>query len=106
MWSGVFVANVILLSLASLYLAFFLYVTVTQKKKHLHKRVKEIYGWCKRSVKLLSIGITIYGLIFTSSNLSLFPLLVLLLTIVGWILEFLIYVIRKFIEAENKLIIE
>ena len=72
--SGVFVVNVILLSLASLYLAFFLYVTVTQKKKHLHKRVKEIYGWCKRSVKLLSIGITIYGLIFTSSNLSLFPL--------------------------------
>ena len=104
--SGVFVANVVLLTLASLYLAFFLYVTVTQKKKHLHKRVKEIYGWCKRSVKLLSIGITIYGLIFTSSNLSLFPLLVLLLTIVGWILEFLIYVIRKFIEAEIKLIIE
>ncbi|MBQ7323994.1 MAG: hypothetical protein IJW96_05460 [Clostridia bacterium] len=104
--SGVLLANAILLALACAYLVFFLYVSMTNKEKKLKKQVKEIYDWCRRGVRLLAIGITIYGLVITSSDLKLLPLLFLVLTIVGWGLELLIYIIRKFIEAEIKLFME
>ena len=56
MGMGVLIANAILLTLAASYFVFFLYMEISKKKeKELKRRVKEIYAWCKRFIKLLSI---------------------------------------------------
>ena len=104
--TGVLVANIILLSLSVAYLIFFIYILKAEVKKEVKRKVKEFYQWCKRGVKLFSIGVTAYGIVITNSNFDLISLLLLLFTIIGWILEFLFYLVCKFLEVEKQLLLD
>ena len=101
--TGVFIANIILLVLAIGHFVFTLYFEHRKNKqkkteyrlnkkerkliKEENKKIKKgfdtIYTWSKRSVKLLSILITAYGLFIINAEIQLIPLLLLIFTIVG-----------------------
>ena len=104
--TGVFVANVILLTLALGYFIFFLVMETKKGQRKVKKLVKQIYGWCKRLIKLLTIGITLYGLIVAKADFEPISFLILILMIFGWILEFLFYIIIRFLEMEKQLLFD
>ena len=104
--TGVFIANVILLALALSYFVFFLIMETKKGQRKMKKLVKNIYGWCKRLIKLLTIGITLYGLVVAKADFEPISFLIVILMIFGWILEFLFYIIIRFLEAEKKLLFD
>ena len=100
------IANTVLLSLALGYFLFFFIVEMRRGRKQLKRKVKEIYGWSKRSIKFLTIGITVYGLIVSKIEFDPLSYLIIILMIIGWALEFLFYIITKFLEVEFRLLLD
>lgn len=104
--TGLIVANAILLALSLGYFVFFFAVELRKGRKQLKRTVKEIYGWCKRSIKFLTIGITVYGLIVAKADFEPLSFLLVVLMVIGWALELLFYIIIKFLEAEFNLLMD
>ena len=50
--NGIFAVNITLFVLSAAYFAFFMFVTVRETKKEVHKVVKTIYTRCKQIIKL------------------------------------------------------
>lgn len=95
------IANAVLLVLALGYFVFFFIVEMRKGRKQLKRLVKEIYGWSKRSIKFLTIGITVYGLVISKIEFDPLSFLLVVLMVLGWALELLFYIIIKFLEAEK-----
>ena len=104
--SGVLPLNIALLSLATAYFLFFLYVKARSVKKELKKLVKKIYKWCKRLIKLVNLSIVIYGLSITASHFTAPSVILAALMIVGWVLEILFEVVLQFFIGKAKFILE
>lgn len=104
--TGVWIANVILLTLALGYFVFFLVMETKKGSRQVKKRVKHIYGWCKRLIKLLTIGITVYGLVLAKADFEPLSFLLVILMIFSWVLEFLFYIIIRFLEMEKELLLK
>ena len=100
------IANTVLLTLSLGYFAFFFAVEMRKGRKQLKRRVKEIYGWCKRSIKFLTIGIIVYGLVVSKIEFDPLSFLLVVLMVIGWALELLFYIIIKFLEAEFALLMD
>ena len=81
--TGVFIANVILLALALSYFIFFLIMETKKGQRKIKKLVKNVYGWCKRLIKLLTIGITLYGLVVAKADFEPISFLIVILMIFG-----------------------
>lgn len=98
--------NAALFLLSVGYFAFFLYMTTRSPEKKVSERAKEIFNWCKRLLKLYTLGIMLFGLYQTTAHAN--PLSVILTTfmIVGWVLEVLFNVVFKFFIGRANLIIE
>lgn len=100
------IANTVLLALSLGYFVFFFAVERQKCGKLLKRRVKEIYGWSKRSIKFLTIGITVYGLIVSKIEFDPLSFLLVVLMVIGWALELLFYIIIKFLEVEFALLMD
>ncbi len=100
------IANTVLLTLSLGYFVFFFIVEMRKGRKQLKKTVKEIYGWSKRSIKFLTIGITVYGLVVSKIEFDPLSFLLVVLMVLGWVLELLFYIIIKFLEAEFRLLMD
>ena len=109
--TGVMIANAILLALSIAYFIYFLMSSrkekkkLTKQEKARKKNIKNIYQWCKRIVKLLPIGVAIYGLFITNLDFTPLSLLLVLLMILGWIFEFLCHLIKNYLTAKVEFII-
>lgn len=101
---GFFLINAVLLGLALAYFIFFIVMEFTHGAKKAKKTVGEIYAWCKRIIRLFTIVLTIYGLFVVTKDFTPISLLLLILTIFGFILDILLYCIIKFLTAEAELI--
>ncbi len=100
------IANTVLLSLSLGYFIFFFAVEMRMGRKQLKRTVREIYGWSKRSIRFLTIGITVYGLIVSKIEFDPLSYLLVILMVLGWALELLVHVITKFLEAEFRLLMD
>ena len=105
--SGILLANIILLVLSSAYLGLILYihwVSITKKAK---KLLTNIYRWSKRIVKLFTLGVSVYGLFITASEVvtvkSLISILLLVFMLLAWILDILFSLIVSVIEKRKAL---
>jgi hypothetical protein len=85
---------------------FFFAVEMRKGRKQLKRWVKEIYGWSKRSIKFLTIGITVYGLVVSKIQFDPLSYLLVILMVIGWVLELLFYIIIKFLEVEFHLLMD
>lgn len=94
-------ANIILLTLSVAYFVFFLFATKGKLKtdKTAKTIVDRIYKHCKRLVKLLTMGLTVYAFCLTANHVTPISLLFIAFMIVGWVLDLVFYIIlRIFID--------
>ena len=104
--TGVMIANAILLALSIAYFIYFLLTLhkenrkLTKQERAQKKNIKNLYNWCKRIVKLLPIGVAVYGLFVTNSDFTPLSLFFVLFMILGWILEFLCHLIKNYLQAK------
>lgn len=98
--TGVFWANVILLSLAVAYYVFHVIVTFRKTDKELKRTVKTIYKACVRIIKLFTLGVALYGLWFSMGDANPLSMLLTILSLVGWLLQvaldIILYVINRY----------
>lgn len=104
--TGVLVANIILLVLTCAYFAFYLYMITRGVKKQTKRFVKEAFRWSKRCVKLLTIGVFAYGLFVEAKNFSPISFFILVFMVFGWAMEFLFYLVGKFIQTKIDFVID
>lgn len=102
--AGIFAANVVLLFFAVAYLVFSLIMESKKGAEHAKKRVKDVYQWCKRLIRLFVLGITVYGLVLAKTNFDPLSLLITAVMIVVWALDLLLYFGIKFLTAEALLL--
>ncbi len=101
--TGLWYANAILLVLAAAYFIFFLSMTEygkTPDGKKVKKKVDVFYKNSRRLVKLFTLGVAVYGLIMTASDVNPLSLLLTVLMIVGWVLEIVFDFLIKIIGAK------
>ena len=86
--SGIWIANAILLALAVGYFIFFF--CAEKENKQLKKQVKTIYKYCRRAVKIFTLGVTVYGVFLTTADPSPISILLIVLMLVGLVLQLLL----------------
>ena len=105
--AGVFFANIALAVLSVAYFIFFLCITKAGKDidaKPSKKAVAMIYRVCKKLITLYTLGVAIYSIYVTASNVSVTSLLLTVALIVGWILQIVFdLIIRVFVSRVNLL---
>ena len=96
------IANIILLSVAVSYFIFFVILTKFGRdmdaKKH-SKIASTIFKWCKRAVKLYTIGVLIYGIFFLAGRATVVSILLCSSMITTFVLqlvfELLVFIITR-----------
>ena len=105
--SGIVAANIILLVLSSAYLGLMLYIHWVDIAKETKKILTNIYRWSKRVVKLFTLGVSVYGLFITASEVvtvkSLISILLLVFMLLAWILDVLFSLIVMVLERRKDL---
>lgn len=104
--TGFLAVNISLLALTAAYFVFFIVMESKMHAKKLKRRVKNVYAWCKRLIKLPVLGIAVYGLALSKTNFDPLSFLITLLMIIGWILDILFYFIIRFIEIEKAYLLD
>ena len=104
--TGFLIANVALLALTASYFVFFILMESRQNKTRLRKRVADIYGWCKRLIKLPLLVIAVYGLALSKTDFDPISFMMTLFMIICWILEILFYFIIRFLEIEKNFLFD
>ncbi len=98
--------NAALFVLSSTYFAFFLYVTTLTPAQKLHPTVKRTFKYCKRFLKLYTLGIMLYGLCLTTTHITPLSVILTAFMIVGWVLEILFDVVLQFFINRAHFILE
>ncbi|MBR2903464.1 MAG: hypothetical protein IKC37_02340 [Clostridia bacterium] len=96
------IANIILLSVAVSYFIFFVILTKFGRdmdaKKH-SKIANTIFKWCKRLVKLYTIGVMVYGIFFLTGRATIASVLMCAFMITTFVLqlvfELLVFIITR-----------
>ena len=104
--TGFLIANVAFLALTASYFVFFILMESRQNKTRLRKRVTDVYGWCKRLIKLPLLVIAVYGLALSKTDFDPISFMMTLFMIICWILEILFYFIIRFLEIEKNFIMD
>ena len=105
--SGIMAANIVLLILSTAYLGFMLYIQWQKTAKVTEKILKQIYHWSKRLIKLFTLGVSIYGLFITASDIvtikSLVSIILLVFMLIAWLFDVLFSLIVIVIERRTAL---
>ena len=96
------IINSLLFLLSSAYLVFFLILTKCGKDIDAQKRgkiVKKIFTWCKRLIKVYTLGVMIYGVFQTVTAVNPFAVVFAVLMVVVFVLQIvfdiLLYIVEK-----------
>ena len=98
-----------LLGLTCAYFLFFLCVTSfgkTPDGKALSDGVKAFYKWCKRLIKLYTLGVAVYGIYTATAHVELFSVLLTACMILFWVLDIAFELLVKYATARINLIVE
>ena len=87
--SGIFIANVILLALSSAYFGFTLYMLSIEGKKELKRLIKNLYKYCKRVIKVFTLGVMLYGVWLTIERVSIPSLIFSIAMVAGFLVQIL-----------------
>ena len=105
--TGILVANIILLTLSTAYLAFMLYVHFQDVEVQTRKLWKNIYRWSKRAIKAFTLGVSIYGLFIAASEplttKSMISIVLVIFMFLAWILDILFSLIVMVVEKRKDL---
>ena len=107
--AGYLALNIVLLVLAAAYFVFFLTVTSlgkTPEGKTLKKTGTAVYVWCRRLIKLFTLGLTVYGICTAVGHVSALSVILAALMIVGWCLQIIFEVLIKILTNRVNFILE
>jgi hypothetical protein len=107
--TGILAVNIILLALSVAYFIFFLSMTSlgkTPEGKTVKKVGRNIYVWCKRLIKLFTLGLTVYGICTAVEHVSPLSVILAALMIVGWLLQIVFEVLIKILTNRVNFILE
>lgn len=110
--TGFLAANIVLLVLSAAYLAFFLIVTDAgkdpdgKKFKDLKKNGATVFVWSKRAIRLVTLGMTVYGICTTLERVTPFSIVLTAMMIVGWILQIVFEILIKILTNRVQFILE
>ena len=102
------IVNGILLSLTAFYLFFFLRLSqdgFSKKEKQLKKRVAKIFQYIKRTFKLYTLGVAIYGIYTNISSLDFVSLLLTVFTAVTFVTDIVLEVTGYILNFYKDLIL-
>ena len=103
------IVNGVLLGITCAYFLFFLFYTSFGKSpdgKNVSEGVKSFYKWCKRLIKLYTLGVAVYGIYGTAANVELVSVLLTAGMILFWVLDILFEFLIKYAKARIDLVIE
>lgn len=106
---GYLALNVILLVISTSYFVFFLTMTSlgkTPEGKTVKKTGTRVYVWCKRLIKLFTLGLTVYGICTAVERVSALSVILAALMIVGWCLQIIFEVLIKILTNRVNFILE
>ncbi len=107
--TGFIWVDVALLALSVSYFIFFMIMTRGKPLapvRKVQKSVAVIFRRSKQLLKLFTLGVMLYGVYFTTQNVTVLSVLFSALMIVGWILQIVFEVLMKIFIARGQLIIE
>lgn len=107
--TGYLAVNIILLTISLAYFIFFLAITScgkTLEGKAIKKITTKVYVWCKRLIKLFTLGLTVYGIYTTVEHVHPVSVILAALMIVGWILQIVFEVLIKILTNRVNFILE
>ena len=107
--AGYLALNIVLLVISAAYFAFFLTVTACGKSpegRRLKKRGTAVYVWCKRLIKLFTLGLTVYGICTAVEHVSALSVILAALMIVGWCLQIVFEVLIKILTNRVNFLLE
>ena len=100
--------NLVLLVLSLAFLGFSIAVKTgyLKSKKQTSRRVKTIFAWAKRVIKLYPIGLMVYTVYATTQSVDTMSVLLTALMIVGWVLGIVFELITYFLVSRFEMIME
>ena len=105
--SGVLAVNIVLLVISIGYLVLIFYFYRNKIKNSTKQLLKNIYRWSKRVIKLFTLGVSIYGLYATASDVitlkSLISIMLLVFMLITWILDVLLSLVILVIERRKNM---
>ena len=106
--TGILWVNLILLGLSLAFFAFsvFLKIGKLEPNKQAGKRVKQVYIWSKRVIKLYPIGLMTYTVYATTQSVDTLSVILTALMIVGWVLGIVFELITYFLVSRFEFILE
>ena len=106
--TGVLWVNLLLLGFSLAFFAFTVFVKLgkLEPTKQANKRVKQVFAWCKRIIKLYPIGLMTYTVYATTQSVDTLSVLLTALMIVGWVLGIVFELITYFLVSRFEFIAE
>ena len=107
--TGYLALNIVLLVISTSYFVFFLTMTSlgkTPEGKTVKKTGTAVYVWCKRLIKLFTLGLTVYGICTAVEHVSALSVILAALMIVGWCLQIIFEVLIKILTNRVNFILE
>lgn len=105
--SGSLAVNIVLLVISVAYLVLIFYFYRNKIKNSTKQLLKNIYRWSKRVIKLFTLGVSIYGLYATASDVitlkSLISIMLLVFMLITWILDVLLSLVILVIERRKNM---
>ena len=105
--SGNLAVNIVLLVISVAYLVLIFYFYRNKIKNSTKQLLKNIYRWSKRVIKLFTLGVSIYGLYATASDVitlkSLISIMLLVFMLITWILDVLLSLVILVIERRKNM---
>lgn len=107
-YSGVgnILANILLATLSAAYFAFFIVTRNMSGKgeKKLKKITKRVLKYSKFAIKSLTLGGLVYGAVIASGNITVVDIVLVGLSLIGWIVQILFEAVVLCVESEVEMI--
>ncbi len=106
--TGILWVNLLLLALSFAFFAFSVFMKLgkLEPNKQASKRIKQIYTWSKRIIKLYPIGLMTYTVYATTQSVDTLSVILTALMIVGWVLGIVFELITYFLVSRFEFILE
>lgn len=106
--AGVLIANIFLLAVSSAYLIFWLIMSKreTADDKQTKKLIGKVFKRCKKIIKLVTLGIAVYGIYTTATNVTPLSVVITALMIVGWVLQALCEIVYNYVVKKGEILLE
>ena len=107
-WSGtgIFYANLVMLVLSCAYFGFFVHNLNFGGRKKIADTVATLFKWSKRLIKLLNLGIMIYGIVYTATEPDALSVILTAVMAILWLADLLLEIAVKVVKSWWNLFLE